>query len=178
MADIRVAKRYAKSIFELAEEKEIVDEVREGMLLLSSVTAQTRGFHLMLKNPIIRYDYKLRIIQRIFKGKVDDLTLRFFELVCKKNRAELLPSIARVFIDLYNESKGIEIAKVKTAIPLSEEMRSAFEAMLKKEGKTILLEEEVDKDIIGGYVLQIGDNQADNSMSSKLRTLKRELTKE
>jgi F-type H+-transporting ATPase subunit delta len=132
----------------------------------------------MLKNPVIRYDFKLNVIRRIFTGKVDDMTQRFFELVCKKNRAEILPAVASVFLDLYNEAKGIVLAKITTAMAMSDDMRAQFEALLKGEGKEVRIEEEVDERIIGGFVLQIGDNQADNSISSKLKNLKRELTKD
>ena len=81
MSDFRVASRYARSVFDLAIELKVVDKVYNDMLLLGQVCEDNRQLVILLKNPIVRFDYKLRIIRKIFDKHVDELTLKFFGLI-------------------------------------------------------------------------------------------------
>jgi F-type H+-transporting ATPase subunit delta len=150
MSDYRVARRYAKSIFQLAVEKEVLEQVHESMDLIQKTCAENRNLVMLLRNPVVRYDYKLRVLKRVFEGKTDPLSLRFIELLTKKNRANILPRIAEVYAELYNEYKNEEV----------------------------ILQEKVDENLIGGYVLNIGDTRIDNSISNMLKNIERELTKD
>ncbi|MCC9168445.1 ATP synthase F1 subunit delta [Pontibacter harenae] len=173
MSDIRVASRYAKSLLELAQEKGVLEQVQEDMKLFSDVAKQNRDFHLLLHNPIVKSDKKLAVINAIFKGKVQQMTLLFFQLVANKNREALLESVATEFKTQYNLIKGIQKAKVTSAAPLSSELRNEIGRRLVAEtGKTIELEEHVDPSLIGGFVLRIGDRQIDSSVKNSLRKLK------
>lgn len=178
MSDSRVAKRYAKSILELAIEKQILEEVHDSMTLIFNTCTQNRDLVRLLKSPVVSYDYKLRVLKRIFEGKIDALTSRFLELLTKKNRSSILPSVAEVFSALYNKYKNITIARVTTAVPLSAELRKTFIDKIKKDNEKVILNEEVDESLIGGYILNIGDKQIDDSVLRKLKSLERELTQD
>ena len=176
MSDFRVASRYARSVFDLAIELKIVDKVYDDMLLLGQVCADNRKLVILLKNPIVRYDYKLRILHKIFEKHVNKLTIKFFDLICRKNRASILPEVSRVFVMLYHDHKGIVSADVSTAVALSVAIKKEFEEIIgKATGKKVELDTKVDESLIGGYVLRIGDNQIDDSLKSKLNNLRREL---
>lgn len=176
MSDFRVASRYAKSIFDLAIELKNVDTIYNDMLLFGQVCSQNRKLVTLLKNPIIRYDFKLKVLTKIFEKHVDILTLKFFNLVCRKNRAAVLPEVSKIYINFYDIHKGVVRANVTSAVALSAQIKKDFEAILAKEtGKKVALETKVDTSLLGGYILRVGDNQIDDSLKSKINNLRREL---
>jgi F-type H+-transporting ATPase subunit delta len=176
MAGYRVASRYAKSIFDLAIELKSVEQVYKDMLLIDQVCQDSRPLLVLLKNPIIRYDYKLRVLNKIFQKHVNKMTQQFFSLICRKNRADILPDVSKVFIEHYHEYKGIVSADVLSAVALSATIRQDFESIVSKAtGKKAELHAEVDESLIGGYVLQMGDRMIDNSLKNKLNALRRGL---
>ena len=177
MSEFRVASRYAKSLLDLAQEQGKLEEVNKDMQLFEKVGKENREFLLVLKNPIITHDKKLSILRSIFKGKVNDLTLAIFEIIVKKHREAILFSVSKEFHSLYNRVKGIDSAEVISVAPLTEQLRSKFKEIIKREfGKEVELHEKVDKDLIGGYILKVGDRQIDESIKGKLLTLKREFS--
>jgi len=173
MSDVRVASRYAKSLLELAEEKGKLEEVHKDMMLLNTVGEENYNLSLAMRNPIIKNDKKNAILNSIFKGKVSDITLAIFKIICRKNRASILPFLGGEFHKQYNAFKGIEKATVTTAMKLDKELRSTFEKIVKQisSEKQVELEEVVDENIIGGYVLKVGDRQLDDSIKSKINAL-------
>ncbi|SDK72285.1 F-type H+-transporting ATPase subunit delta [Catalinimonas alkaloidigena] len=173
----RVAFRYAKSILELAQEKGMLEAIREDMELFDKAIRENRALANLLQSPIVNSDKKLKILQSIFKGKVNDLTLSVFEILTRKNRESQLPGIARSFHRQYNQLMGIENVTVITPMPLTDELRQQFMAMVKKQtGKEAELQEKVDPELIGGYILQIGDRRIDDSVRNRLHQLKRKFS--
>ncbi|MFD2246921.1 ATP synthase F1 subunit delta [Pontibacter ruber] len=173
MSEIRVASRYAKSLIELAEEKGVLEQVHADMKLFTKVLAGNRDFYLMLRNPIIKSDKKLAVINAVFAGKVQPMTEMFFQIVARKNRESLLEFIATEFEKQYNLIKGIQRAQVVSAAPLAPALRDELGSRLAAQtGKTIQLEESVDPSLIGGFVLRVGDKQFDSSVRNNLRKLK------
>lgn len=173
MTDLRVASRYAKSLLELAEDKNALEEVHKDMRMFSGVCQQNYDLVLMLKNPVIKHDKKKAVLDILFKDKVNPLTTAIFDIISRKNREAFLPAIAKEFHNLYNTKKGIRVASVSSAVPLSNELRQEIEKLVQKinPGKKVHLEERVDESLIGGYVLKVGDQQIDDSLKTKLKTL-------
>jgi F-type H+-transporting ATPase subunit delta len=174
MADSRVASRYVKSLLGLAVEKDALEKVHKDMILFSKVCEENRAFTLMLRNPIIKHDKKREILEKIFKGKVHNLTLAIFDIITRKNREPLLPEIAKEFHVAYNDYHQIGGASVITAIPLDKKLRDEVEAIVKKlsDKKQVEIIEKVDPEMIGGFVLNVGDRQVDASIKNKLKALK------
>lgn len=178
MASQRVASRYAKSILELAKERGVVEEVRKDMILFTSVCEENHDFALMLKNPIVTHGKKRSILHAIFAGKVSDLTIGMFDLIVRKHRENDLELLAKSFEVQYMVSEGIESAHVSTTFSLDDNLRKSFtEAVKTISEKEVDLKESIDADLIGGFLLKIGDKQIDASLKSKLRDLRQELTK-
>jgi F-type H+-transporting ATPase subunit delta len=99
--------------------------------------------------------------------------MSIFDIISKKNREQYLPEIAKEFHRQYNALKGIAEASITTVVPLSDELRKEVNTLVKKvTGKEVELTEKVDANIIGGFILKIGDKQIDDSVSSKLNELK------
>jgi F-type H+-transporting ATPase subunit delta len=174
MADLRAASRYVKSLLDLAIEKNVLEKVHTDMLLFSKVYEENKQFALMLRSPVIPHDKKREILAKIFKGKVDNLTMSFFDIITRKNREPLLGAIAKEFHNVYNEYKGIGKATVTSAVPLDANLRAEFEALVRKysDKKQVELIERVDPEMIGGFVLNVGDRQVDASIRNKIKALK------
>src|SRR6184192_2003895 len=132
MADIRVASRYVKSLLGLAIEQGVVEEVSNDMKLFASVCQSNRAFVNMLRSPIIKHDKKRDVLEAIFKNKVHVLTMSIMDILTRKNREPLLPSIANEFAVAYNEYKGIERATVTTTFAIDAKLKADIEAMVKK----------------------------------------------
>jgi F-type H+-transporting ATPase subunit delta len=159
MADSRVASRYVKSLLGLAEEQKALEQVHTDMQLFASVCSSSREFVNMLRSPIIKHEKKRDILEAIFKSKVHKLTMAIIDMLTKKNREPLLPAIALEFHNAYNHYKGIEKASVTTTVALGS-------------NKQVELVQKIDKSLIGGFILNVGDRQIDASIKSKLKTLK------
>lgn len=174
MAETRVASRYVKSLLGLAVEQNALDQVHSDMLSFSKVVKENREFALMLRNPIIKHDKKRDILEKIFKGKVNKLTLAIFDIITSKNREPLLPAIAEEFHHAYNVYKNVGEATVTTAVPLDAALRAEIETIVKKlsDKKEVEIKEKVDPEMIGGFVLNVGDRQVDASIKNKLKALK------
>lgn len=174
MADYRVATRYVKALLSLAQEQSAVEALHNDMQLIDRVCRGSFDLVSMLRSPIVKHDKKKAVLEKIFKGKVHPLTLAVFDIITRKNREQLLPTIAKEFHQAYNEFKGIQKATITTTIALDEGLRKEIERIVKGMGdkKVIELEEKVDSSLIGGFVLQVGDKQLDASISSKLKSLR------
>jgi len=174
MAESRVASRYVKSLLGLAVEQGALEQVHNDMQLFDKVCTTSADFAMMLKSPIIKHNKKKEILEKIFKGKVHKLSIAIIDILTEKNREPLLPAIAKEFHAAYNEFKGISKASVTTTIPVDAQLRSELEKIVKKLSNTdkIELQEKIDADLIGGFILNVGDKQIDASIKSKLKTLK------
>jgi len=179
MKDTRVASRYAKSLIELAIEKGALEEIYQDMLLFSQLCDSNREFRLMLRNPIINHGKKRAILDKIFKGKVNESTIAIFDIITRKNREAILPSLAEEFIHQYRKYKNIDEVTVTTPVPLTPELREKLIGNIKQRtGHKVDLTEQVDPDLIGGFVLEIGDRMMDNSVKSKLKAMSYEFIDE
>ena len=171
-----VAARYAKSLIELAKEKNVVEAVYEDMKLFKDTADKNRGLMLALKSPVVRHEKKLAVLKAIFQDKVNPVSYSIFEIITRKNRESILDSIADEFIKAYDEYRGIQKATVITTTPLTEDLRKQFNKIVSEAtGKTVELEEKVDPALIGGYLLRVNDRQIDASLRSRLNELKLQL---
>lgn len=177
MVNSRVASRYAKSLLDLAVEKGILKEVFKDMVFFKETCKANRSLVLMLRNPIISHEKKKAVLYALFKDKVAPTTLTLFDIITRKNRESYLPEIAESFEVQYRQHQGIVKATVITPVPLTDNLRKEFiDLVAKQTGKEIELDEKIDPAIIGGYVLKIGDQQIDNSVRAKLKTLSYEFS--
>lgn len=173
MQESIVASRYAKSVIELAKEQNVLEFVVHDMALFAKVCAENHALIATLKSPIIKHDKKLTILKKLFEGKVNPVTISLFEIISRKNREEYLVEIAVEFGKQYREMRNILSGTVTTSFPINDDLRSQFKGIvLSAYGKEVELTEKVDKEIIGGFILKVGDRQIDESIKNKLQRLK------
>jgi len=173
MSDFRAAARYVRSLLGLAQEQGVLDDVHNDMQFIDKTCNESFELVSLLRSPIIKSDKKKAVLYKIFEGKVHPLTLAIIDIVARKNRESILPSIAREFHNAYNDFKGIQKATITSTVALDAEVRKEIEEIVKKlsDRKTIELTEKIDSGLIGGFILNVGDKQLDASISSKLKAL-------
>jgi F-type H+-transporting ATPase subunit delta len=173
MSTQAVAYRYAKSLIELAESKNVTETVHKDMLLFDTVCKENRELELALKSPVVKHQQKLGILRAIFADKVDAVSMSIFEIVTNKNRESILPAIAAEFVNQYHVLKNNITAEITTVSPLTDAQRAEFVATVAKStGKNVILNEKINADLIGGYILKVGDKQVNTSIQKKLNDLK------
>jgi F-type H+-transporting ATPase subunit delta len=174
MSEFKVASRYAKSLADLARERGVLTEVHQDMVLFAKVCEENRNLRLLLRNPIINRDIKLKSIRSIFAAHVHKLTISFFEISVRKHREDMLEPIAIEFHKLYNRMNNIEQGKLITAVPLNDALLGQFEQeVCRIAGKQVELDIKIDPQLIGGFILTIGDKQIDDSVRRHLNDLRK-----
>ena len=173
MAQSRATIRYAKALFQLAVEQDILEQSYQDMLLLSAVCSESKELSLLLKSPIVKTDKKLKILEKIFGPKINKVTMSFINIITIKKREGLLALVASNFIVLYKAHNKIETAVVISATPLDEGLRDNVINFIEKYvEKKVELTEKVDESIIGGAIIRMGDKQLDASISSEISELR------
>ena len=178
MANLRVAKRYAKALIEIAEEAKKLDKITQDMQLIDTMIRSSRELSLFLVSPIIKPEKKKEVLQKIFSDhKVDPLTFKFIMLLVDKNREDVLHDIVKSYQELYDKKMGIVTAEVTTAVEISNSLKEKIEKKIieltgAKKVKAIY---RVDPKIIGGVKIRIADTVYDASIKRKIEILKEKM---
>lgn len=172
-----VASRYAKSLLQLAVEKGQLEKVYADMLFVQSTCDKHHDFVRFLNSPIINTDKKLAVLKEVFAGHISEMTVGFFVILANKRREMYMGDIAKSFIEQYKEHKNILTAVITSAAGIDTTVKTKVLELVKQTTKgEVELVEKVDKDLIGGFVLRIGDRQVDASVSRKLNDLRKAFT--
>ena len=176
MQNPRLAGRYAKSLVDLAIERNELETVYNDMLFLQAACNSSREFVNLMKSPVIDTDKKEKVFSAVTKGRISALTASFHHLLIRKGREANLPEIIHAFINQYNHHKGIHIVKLTTAKPISEELKQEIINRVQTQTpmKNIQLKTEVKDDLIGGFVLEMGDTLIDASILYDLKAIKKQ----
>jgi F-type H+-transporting ATPase subunit delta len=176
MSEIKAASRYAKSLIDLSVEMNSLEEMRNDMVLIEQVIKHNSELEAVLSNPIIPLNKKAGILNNLFGTKVHQVTKSFLQLVVSKGRSSILFETSRQFVIQYNHIKGIVTANVISAIELTDANRAEIVALVKAQlgAKEVILKEKIDANLIGGFVLTVGDKQFDASISNSLNKLRKE----
>jgi len=179
MLNPRLAGRYAKSLIDIAVERNELEVVYSDMQYLQALCKASREFVSLLKSPVIPNDKKSRSLTAVTTGKISELTATFNQLLVSKNREFYLPEIVHSFIDQYNNIKGIHKVKLTTAAAVNEEVKTAIVNKIKAETslQKIELETVVREELIGGFVLEFNNNLVDASIQRDLRDIKNQFEK-
>jgi F-type H+-transporting ATPase subunit delta len=178
MSEYQIAKRYAKAALQSAEEKKLTQAFITDFQFLEECVKSSKDLLTLFKNPIVSKNKKLSITDALFKGSIHTETLGFISFLINKDRISILPNIINAFFDLKNEQYGIIKAELLSFHPLekiqTELIKKNLEDYTKKK---IELEPKIDKEIMGGLVVKIGDTVFDGSLKRRLELLKEHLQK-
>jgi len=172
----RAAIRYAKAILDIAQSSGKAEAVNNDMKSIVTSIGDSAELKEFLISPIIKMDVKKSAVSEIFSS-VQNETNSLFQLLFENKRFEILESVAKEYKRLFDESNGIEVAKVTTAIAITPELESKVLAKIAEfSNKKITIENTIDPSIIGGFILRVGDQQYNASVANKLGELKREFS--
>ena len=154
MNDTRAALRYAKAILNLAKESTSETSVNEDMLLILQTISENNA---------------------LFGKKINNISLGLFQLLEENKRIGLLKAIAKKYAIIYDFDKHILEAKVTTAVPITETLeKQVLKKIVDLTGDKANLVNEVDPEILGGFILRVGDVQYDASIANHLNQLRKE----
>jgi len=175
MKNSRLAARYAKALYEVADSMQQVDVVFNNMNDILEITTSHKDVAAILANPLIRNDKKIKILDTLLEDKVSNIVIKFINLIIKKNREINLPEISNQFIKLYYQKNNIMVVDLITSEKIDETIREKINALLKKIiDKQILFNEILNKNIIGGFIIRFDNKQIDQSLLRKLQILQKE----
>jgi ATP synthase, F1 delta subunit len=180
MQNPRLASRYAKSLLDLAVEQNSLDAVLKDIQLLNAIAQQSREFVAVLRSPIIKSDKKQSIIDAVIGDKIGTLSKAFITLLVSKGREGNLPEMAEAFINQYKVLKNIKQVKLTTATPMADNVKESIRKKVVGSlpaGTEVELKEEVNPEIIGGFILQMDDKLWDASIRRDLNDVKAQFLK-
>lgn len=166
-------RRYALALYEVAKEKDKVDEYINDLREICDLIENNKDFYEVVKHPQISTKNKKRTFINIFKGKIDEELLSFLLILIEKDRILYLREKLNEMEKIDLERKNILSAVVKTAVPLLESEISNLQEKLEKQyNKKIIMATEIDKSLLGGVYVRVGNDVIDGTIKSKLEEMK------
>ncbi len=174
-----VGATYGEALFELAVEEGKEEVFLNEVVQLKDLLLENPDFGRLMNHPKILKEEKIKVLEKVFEGRISRELLGFLHLIISKDRYGEIDAILDYFVDKVKQLKGIGIAYVTTALNLSEAKKKEIELKLldTTSFKKMEMHYQVDEELIGGIVIRIGDRVVDSSVRSKLFELQRELLK-
>jgi F-type H+-transporting ATPase subunit delta len=174
-----LAQIYARSLFELAESRggrgtiEACAGELEDVLELARANPQFNEF---LASRILPMGQRSASLEKIFKGRISDITLRFLQVLNEKGRLSHLHAIAGAYDAMVQAAFGRVEVDVYTASPVSaEELKAVRDRLQQALGREPIVHPYVENGMLGGIKLQIGDTLIDGSLATRLRKFRDQL---
>ncbi len=176
MNDSRIASRYARALYALAGARDTVGPVKADLDQLAAISVQSDEFRMLLVSPVLKGSQKSEIFRTLFSGRVEELTMRFLQLLVDHKREIYLPAICRMFMKFYKADLGVLEAKVESAQVFDAELLESLRTRLEKSTHSkIDLTTTINEELIGGFRLTVEDQQLDASVLTQLKKIKTEL---
>jgi len=177
MSISRISSRYAKSLMDLAIERNELDTVKTDLESFAKLL-DNRDLYNMLKSPIINGSKKLQVFKSLFENNTNKTLFAFFEIIIKKGREAFLPEISAEFLNQYKVYNRISTVYITTATTLSESALYDIKSKLLSSDITmdkLDIVTRVNPNILGGFIIEIGDKLYDASVQHKLDKLRKEI---
>jgi F-type H+-transporting ATPase subunit delta len=161
----------------LAVEQGKVLEIEKDMRQILDTIEGSDPLKDVLHSPVITDHDKGTALNALFQ-KTQPLTSELFNLLGTNKRVDLLKEVGEQYVALFDKMQGQDVATVVTTVPLNESLEKKILKQLKDlTGREVVIENKIDPELIGGFILQMGDLEYNASISNKLGNLKRELVK-
>lgn len=169
-------RRYALALYEVAEKNGKVEEYIQELKEIVNLIKNNEELLSVVKHPEITTSQKKRVFKSIFKGKIDEYILGFLLILIEKDRILYIEEKLNEMEKIHLERQNILVAHIKSVIPLNEEEKMSLEEKLKRKyNKNILLKEEIDKSLIGGVYIRVGDDVIDGTIKSKFEEIRKRI---
>ncbi len=172
----RVAKRYAKALFQLALEEQNIEAIEADVDNIRSILQRDESLSAFLANPLISESKKANVLKDVFKGKTETLTYNFLLLLAKKKRASLLSEVVYVFRLLLLEYRNQTEGELVSARELNEDQLEQIKKNVESAtGKSVQFKHRIDDELLGGFIVRVGDKVIDSSIRYHLIKLREQL---
>lgn len=173
----RIAERYVKALFDVAQVSKALDAVEKDMMALGKVLAESEEMRQFLVNPLVPRDHQADVMVSIIaKMQGHEITRQFLAMLARQKRLSILPDIIELFAEWVATARGQIKAEIVSAAPLpAKELALVSERIGKAYGKQVKLEVRQDPALLGGLIVKVGSKQLDSSLAGKLARLKMEL---
>ena len=169
------ARNYAEALFSLSEELKISDAVLSDVTAVAEILKENSDYLKLADTPAISVPEKLSLIDGAFK-ELEESVLNLIKILAEKHSVYLFPEIAKEYISLYNEARGIFEAEVITSSPLSSEQSGKIKEKLEKlTGKTIIIKNTPDASVLGGIKLRYMGRELDGTLKGRLSQIEKSL---
>ena len=176
MAVNDVARVYANSIFDIANEKNILPQIEEELKVISDVMTEESNFRNYLNSPGINNDSKKGFVDKVFAGKISEYIVNLLKLLIDNGRQSVVGEIYKAYVELNDIANNRQRITVITQSNLNATLLDKIKLEIgKKLGKEIIVTEQVDESILGGIIIKIGDLVIDGSLAKGLKNIRRNL---
>ena len=172
MSGTRAAIRYAKAVLSVATDNQTSGKIQLEMDQIAEAINICPDLNSALKSPVVKMSEKTAILDQLFSTSSPEVKA-LFKVLTKNKRIDLLELIAKEYNRLFDHLNKKEKATVTTALPMTPALQEKVMQKLKSlSTKEISLTKIVDETILGGFILRIGDQQYNASVSNQLNDLK------
>ena len=169
------AVQYATALLQLTEQTGEAEEVFKNLASVCKAFEEDPEISILFKHPAISAPQKKKFLDE-FSGGMDKLSARLVQILCERRKMSLLPLIVAEFKLLLLAKHNIVQGTLFTAESIDEAAVEKIKDRIKnKIGKRVDLSVQVDKSLIGGYVLRIGDQVIDGSLRGRLQSIEKAL---
>jgi len=169
-----VAAVYARALFEVASERDVLDTVREQLAQFVDALSADRLLEVFFVSPYFSIQEKKDGLGRMVEG-ADEAFMNFLQTLVERDRMPEIAHIRARYQELWDAERKLLPVEVTSAVALDEEtVRSIGERIGSETGNTIQLTTVVDPDMVGGIVLRVGNTVLDASIRTRLEQLRKE----
>ena len=168
-----LAERYAAALFDLADERRMLDEVATNLRELRAMLHASGDFLRLIRSPVLSRDQQAKAIGMVAeRAGLSPLVRDFLAVVARNRRLFAVPAMIEAFLAKLAARRGEVTAEVFAAQPLSEAQLAALNEQLRRSiGSRVSVDVRVDPGLIGGLVVKLGSRMVDGSIKSKLQRL-------
>jgi F-type H+-transporting ATPase subunit delta len=168
---------YAEALLRAAEAQGQQDEVAAQAADLRAYMQEHPQFAEFLRSASLDDDARRESLEKVFRGRLNDLLLNTLQVLNRRNRLHLAGAVARAIELRMEKKRNQQEVVVETAVPLPDDVRDQLQRRLTaRMGKEALLIEQVQPDLIGGFVLHVGDQRLDASIAQRIRAIRSRLS--
>ncbi len=180
MTNSPVARRYARALFELGLDHDVLEELGQALSQAEELLDKSVELHSVLLNPALELDERRGVIEAVAdKAGWPKLFRNFLMLLLDRDRLQELRGIAEAFNDKIDDHFGRARARVTSAVELSgAEAKKLEERLEKLTGKEVIMTTEVDESLIGGVVARVESKVYDGSVRNHLQRMREKILKE
>lgn len=172
--NLKPAKRYAEALMELSCNTLSYDKIYEDLNFVLNTISQNQDLADFLNSPPVSKADKKDVLDKIFKGKIEEPVLSFLFLLNENSRLGILRDIFSAFKNFVDEEKNILNADIISAVELNEVQKQNLVSKLQnKTGKAINPEYKLDNTIMAGFIIKINDTVIDLSLKNRIENLKK-----